>query len=349
MLRDQTRRALTAMALSGGVSIGGAEATAQDASGRGEEPSAGGGGGVARFFAEMDVQGRFGFSSSAGREPTFGFTTRFRRPYLFSALGDRNQVAFGPMVSVRANSADQDDENSVLLAAPLTITRSRGARRVPLAGLEESPEAPLVNAFVVTAGPELEVNKGFSRGNFAPDAELGFGLPTFGGENQAVEAWPYVGVEVGMGLGGGEANTSGGSSGMDAAESVARVKAGVDARYRLSFAGDRLHEIVFDLEFVYRRLYAVEPLGTWIATERRLAGENGPPAGGRDEEAIVIVRTLQRSVGKGPRRYLNAAVRFAFTENWELVVSYARGALPPLFVEVDKVEAGFGIRLGDRF
>ena len=49
------------------------------------------------------------------------------------------------------------------------------------------------------------------------------------------------------------------------------------------------------------------------------------------------MRTLERGIGKGPRRYLNAAVRFAFTENWEFVLSYARGELPPLFVEVDKV------------
>ena len=34
-------------------------------------------------------------------------------------------------------------------------------------------------------------------------------------------------------------------------------------------------------------------------------------------------------------------MRFPFTENWSFVISYTRGELPPRFVAVDKVEAGF--------
>lgn len=307
------------------------------AAGAGQEEegaSADRGGRVARFFAGIDLQGRFGFSSSAGREPTFALTTRFRRPYLFSALGDRNQISFGPMVSLRANSADQDDENSVIVSAPIVITRSRGPLRVPLAGPEESPEEPLVNAFVLNTGPRLEADKSFRRGNLVADGELGFGLVVFGGENRDLDAWPYVGLETGAVLArrdpAGSVPTSS-EPPMKAAESIARVKVGVDARYRFGFEGDGLHEIVFDAEFVYRQLYANEPFGKWE-----------PREGMREPELVSCRR-------KGRRLYLNAAVRFAFTENWEFVLSYARGELPPLFVEVAKVEAGFGIRLGDRF
>ncbi|MCY4508616.1 MAG: hypothetical protein OXG35_16915 [Acidobacteria bacterium] len=300
-----------------------------DAEKKEEDASQDSGGRLARFLSEIDLQGRFSFSSSAGREPTFALTARFRRPYLFSALGDRNQISFGPLVALRANSSDQDDENSVIVSAPVVITRSRGPLRVPLVGPEESPKEPLVSAFVLNAGPRLEVDKSFGRGNLIADGELGFGLVVFGGKNQDLNAWPYVGLETGARLAGRDDTSGAEHVRSDPAESIAvptledtiaRLKAGVDARYRLSFEGDRLHEIVFDLEFVYRQLYAMEPRGRWVTS--------------REE---------------GRRLYVNAAIRFAFTENWEFVVSYARGELPPLFVEVSKVEAGFGIRLGDRF
>ena len=202
----------------------------QLASARRQNASQARGGGLRGFFAGLDLQGRFGFSSSAGRDPTFALTTRFRRPYLFSAAGERNQIAFGPEATLRANSSDQDDENSIVVSVPLTITHSRGPIVVPLTGPEVSPNEPLVNAFVLNVGPRLEVDKGFGSGNFVPDGEFGLGLAIFGGESQALDAWPYVGVEAGMGLIGGQDTSGVGSVSFDAPESIVRVKAGVDAR-----------------------------------------------------------------------------------------------------------------------
>ena len=291
------------------------------ASGRRQEPREGRGNWLGRFLAGLDLQGRFGFSSSAGRDATFALTTRFRRRYLFAATGERNQISFGPEVALRANSSDQDDENSIDVSAPLTITHTRGPTAVDLVGPEVSPQAPLVNAFVLNVGPALEIDKGFGRANFVPDGELGVGLTTFGGGNQDLEVWPYVGLEAGMGLTGGEDGGGVvGNVGVDAAESIARAKTGVDARYRLRLGGGWLREIVLEAEFVYRQLYTVEPLGRWVARRRKLSQESGQPG---EAEDMVVVWTLERGAGKGSRRYLNAAVRFGFTENWEFVVSYA--------------------------
>ena len=314
------------------------------------DPPGGGGSRLAGFFSGVDVHVKFGFANSAGADATFGLTTRLRRPFLFSAFGERNQVAVGPRAELRANSLDQDDEDSIVLSVPITYTRTLGDLVVPLTGPAESPEAPWVNAVVFDVGPALEVDKSFGSGNLISDAELGFGLATLGGEHHGLDARPFVGFEAGMGLASGDGRGGMRSGvGSHAAESVRRVKAGIAARYGVEFNGNYLHEIVFDLKFVYRQLYTVEPIGRWVQTERTLNPEDGEMVARETAEDRVVVRTLQGDIGRGSRRYLDAAVRFAFTENWEFVLSYVRGELPPRFVGVDKVEAGFAFRLGDGY
>ena len=54
---------------------------------------------------------------------------------------------------------------------------------------------------------------------------------------------------------------------------------------------------------------------------RRRGGER---VAGHTAEDKVVVRTLEEDIGRGVRRYLEAAVRFAFTENWEFVISYTK-------------------------
>ena len=198
-------------------------------------------------------------------------------------------------------------------------------------------------------GPRWEVERRFQSGNLLSDGELVLGLPAVGGEDSVLYMRPYVGFEAGMGLAGGD-NDGGVAShvGLHGAEWVRRMKAGISARYSVELRRSYLYGIVFDLEFVYRRLYAAEPIARWIATRRTLSREDGEVAAGVEgTEDSVIVRTLHGDIARGSRRYLEAALRFAFSENWEFVVSYVRGELPPRFVSVDKVEAGFGFRFGD--
>ena len=320
-------------------------------SGRRQDPGAGGGNRIGHFFRGVDVHGKFVFANSAGTDPTFGLATRFRRPFLFSAFGDRNQLSLGPEAELRANSSDQDDEDSIVLSVPITYTRTRGELVVPVSGPAESPEAPFVNAWVFDMGPAVEVDKSFGSGNLVADGELSLGLAVQGGGNHVLDVRPYGGFEAGIGLVGGDSSEGVGSGvGVRAAESVRRVKAGIAARYVVELRTNYLHEIVVDLKFVYRQLYAMEPIGRWVSTERTLSAEDGEMvAGGHTAEDKVVVRTLQEDIGLGARRYLEAAVRFAFTENWEFVISYTRGELPPRFVAVDKVEAGFAFRLGSGY
>ena len=150
-------------------------------SGRRQDPGAGGGNRVGRFFRGVDVHGKFVFANSAGTDPTFGLATRFRRPFLFSAFGDRNQLSLGPEAELRANSSDQDDEDSIVLSVPITYTRTRGELVVPVSGPAESPEAPFVNAWVFDMGPAVEVDKSFGSGNLVADGELSLGLAVQGG------------------------------------------------------------------------------------------------------------------------------------------------------------------------
>ena len=111
--------------------------------------------GVGRFFRGVDIRGRFVFANSAGTDPTFGLKARFRRPYLFAEFGERNQLSLGPEAELRANSSEQDDEDSIILSVPITYTRSRGPLEVPFEEPDESPEVPLVDAFVLNVGPTL--------------------------------------------------------------------------------------------------------------------------------------------------------------------------------------------------
>ena len=321
-----------------------------------DEPTAEGGGGGGRlggFFSDFHVRAQFGFTSSAETPPTFAVSTRFRRPFLFAAIGKRNQFSVGPDAHLIANSSDQDDEDSIVLSAPITYTRTRAQLRAPITMEEEEAadlmEAPVVDAVVLKMGPTLEVDRGFESRNFVADGELSLGLTTGGGKRHAWNARPFVGFEAGRDMAsGGSPGGTGSGGGLQGGGTIGRVKAGVDARWRVETNGDYLREIAFALEFVQRQLYAVEPVGEWVVEERALSPEDGRTAGdeGSTEER-VLVRRLEVDERRGSRRYLKASMRLAFTENWGFAVSYVRGGLPPRFVGVAKVEAGFELRLGN--
>lgn len=323
----------------------------------GPEPRRDGGSRLRDFFGNnFYIRAKFGFTSSAETPPTFAVNTRFQRPFLFAGIGRRNQFAFGPEAHLIASSSDQDDEDSIVLAAPITYTRSRGSREQFVAPItaegEEAAdlvEPTVVNSVVLKLGPALEVDSGFDRRNFVSDGELSLGLTTRGGRRHAWDARPFVGFEAGRDVASGEgAGRTGSGVGLQSGGTIGRIRAGVDARLRVEADGDFLQEIAFELEFVHRQLYTVEPVAEWVVEERTLSSEDGHTAGeeGGTEER-VLVRRLEVDEGRGSRRYLRAGIRLAFTENWGFGLSYVRGGLPPRFVGVAKVEAGFELRLGN--
>ena len=283
---------------------------------------------IASILQNVDIHTGFMFAYSRGVDPTFGLTTRFQRPFLFSAFGVRNQVAVGPRASLRTNSADQDDEDSVILSVPVEFRRFRG----PLL-LQEGPEAPLVNTLVFDVGPTLEAEKSFGNRNLVSDGRLTFLFSTLGSMDATFDLQSYVGFEVGR--------TFGGTAERRLDDTISRVKAGVIAQARFQVGAPHLQEIVLDFDYVYRRLYTEESMSRWVPVPR------GTMVNG--EVGDVLRRELQAVAGGNYRRYVNAAIRFAFGPNWEVVGSYVNGELPPRFISVDKFQAGFAFRFGDSF
>ena len=293
---------------------------------------------LARFINDLDVYTGFMFTNSAGTDATFGLVTRFQRPYLFAAFGPRNQVSIGPRASLTTNSWDQDDENSLLLSAPVEFRRFRGPL-IPRPGAE----APLINTIVFDIGPTLESEKRFRNHNLVSDGQLAFQFSTLGRANlngilagYALDIRPHVGFEAGRSLGSPIAQR------VDT--SILRLKAGVTVGFRLEFQKPQLQAIVFDVDYVYRQLYADETFGWWATTTH--PPEMHTPVAGVATDPRFVRRELFIRTGKQPRRYLNAALRFVFSRYWEVFASYVRGALPPRFVRVNKMQAGFAFRFG---
>ena len=293
---------------------------------------------LANFIRDLNVYTGFMFTSSARTDPTFGLVTRFRRPYRFAALGPRNQVSIGPRASLITNSSDQDDENSLLLSAPVTFRRFRG----PLSP-RPGAEAPLFNTVVFDIGPTLESERSFRNRNLVSDAQLTLHFSTLGRADlkgalsgYALDVRPHMGFEAGRSLGS--------SSRERVAKSIARLKAGVTGQFRLEFERPQLRAIVFDVDYVYRRLYTDEAFGSWFTTPE--SPETGMTGDGVATNIRFVRRELLTGTGQHPRRYLNVAIRFVFSRYWEIFASYIRGELPPSFVRVDKTQAGFAFRLG---
>lgn len=299
---------------------------------------------LANFIRDLDVYTGFMFTNSSGTDPTFGLVTRFQRPYRFAAFG-ANQVSVGPRASLTTNSSDQDDENSLLLSVPVEFRHFPG----PLVPeLELGARAPLVNTLVFDVGPTLESERSFRSRNLVSNGRLALQFSTMGRADlkgplsgYAVDVRPHIGFEAGR--------TLGGSIGQRTDESIRRLKAGLAGQLRLEFERPQLRAIVLDVDFVYRQPYTDETFGWWATirppTDARTRDEDGAP-GARIASSTLFTRTMFTGTGRHPRRYLNATVRFVFSRYWELFASYVRGELPPRFVRVDKMQAGFAFRLG---
>ena len=293
---------------------------------------------LATFVRGLNVYTGFMFTSSARTEPTFGLVTRFRRPYRFAAFSSRNQVSIGPRASLITNSSDQDDENSLLLSAPVTFRRFRG----PLSP-RPGAKAPLINTVVVDIAPTLESERSFRNRNLVSDVQLTLHFSTLGKaalkgalSGYALDVRPHMGFEAGRSLGS--------PSRERVAKSIARLKAGVTGQFRIEFERPQFQAVVFDVDYVYRRLYTNETFGWWETPTDSL--ESRTIRCGVATDTRSVRRELCTLTGQHPRRYLNMAIRFVFSRYWEIFASYVRGELPPSFVRVDKTQAGFAFRLG---
>ena len=293
---------------------------------------------LARFISDLDVYTGFMFTNSAGTDATFGLVTRFQRPYLFAAFGPRNQASIGPRASLTTNSSDQDDENSLLLSAPVEFRRFRGPL-IPQPGAK----APLINTIVFDIGPTLESEKRFRNHNLVSDGQLTFQFSTLGRADlhgivagYALDVRPHVGFEAGRSLRSPIAQRVG--------TSILRLKAGLTVGFRLEFEKPQLQAIVFDVDYVYRQLYADETFGRWATITH--PPEMQTPLNRVATDAKFVRRELFLRTGQQPRHYLNGALRFVFSRYWEVFASYVRGELPPRFVRANKMQAGFAFRFG---
>ena len=208
------------------------------------------------FINNVDIHTGFMFTNSQGTDPTFSLVTRFQRPVLFSAFGERNQIAVGPRAELRTNSSEQDDENSIIVSFPIEFRRFLG----PLL-LEDTPATPLVNTIIFDVGPTLEAQNNFGNRNLVADGKLTFQFSTLGGRNYTFDARPFVGLETGR-------HPAAGSS-------IARLKIGIAGQFRILFAKAHLHEIVFEADYVYRHLYTEEPMSRIDVTSRELIKVTG--------------------------------------------------------------------------
>ena len=294
---------------------------------------------LANFLSDLDVYTGFMFTNTAGTDPTFGLDARFQRPFLFAAFGQRIQISIGPRATLRTNSLDQDDENSILLSAPVEIRSFRG----PLT-LRDRAEAPLINTIAFAIGPTLEAEKSFRNRNLVSDGQLSFWFSTLGASGlsgtlsgYAFDVRPYFGFETGRNVGSRLADST--------TDSIGRLKAGFSFKFQLEFDQPHLHAIVFDVDYVYRRLYTEETAGRWRSTGAHAVAPSATVEGTAREQSAAS-RTLYIRADANSRNYAHAALRFVFSRYWEVFASYARGGLPPRFISVDKFQAGFAFRLG---
>ncbi len=308
-------------------------------------PAAGRAGSLLNY---TDVYTGLTFVNSQGADATFGLVTNFRQPFPIVRIAERNELSFGPRVEFRTNSSDQDDENSLLFSLPLQFTHYRS---LPVFGSRTGSRAEMVTAdrpwlyaVVLDVGPTFESEKTFSDGNLVVNGQLDLRTRTAGAAGRsgvlsgyAVDFLPYVGFEAGRNLANQVVALDDGS--------IGRLKVGLAGQLRVELRGPHLDQVVFDVNYVYRRLYTEEALGT-----RVLAREtSGQDMGGTFviDRGVASRTTL---VGQGgSRSYLNAAIRLVFGPHWEFFASYANGELPPRFVSVDKFQAGFAFRFNSSY
>ena len=153
-------------------------------------------------IGNADIYTGFTFTDSKGAPSTFGVIAHIRRPFWLSGLGSRNEVLIGPRLTLRTNSSDQDDENSILLSAPLGVPAllgpARGANRT---------ETPLVHVITFDVGPTIEAEKDFGNKNLVTDGQFNIWFSTQGATGRrgvrsgyAVDVRPYFGFEAGRNL-----------------------------------------------------------------------------------------------------------------------------------------------------
>ena len=260
-----------------------------------------------------------------------------------SGLGSRNAISVGPRAKLRINSSDQDDENSILLSGPFEFRHYYGA-------LEERTGAttPLVESIALVGGPTIESDRNFDNTNLVADGQFNVNFPTLGKANRrgtfsgyAIDIQPYGGVEVGKNLENRIATLDG--------RSIFRLKVGFAGQVRLNFKKTRRYKIVFDVEYVHRRLYAEEALSRSVTIPLpvgTLTPVEGEPL---KIDAGFLSRMSIDTINKGPRSYLHVAIRYAFDPNWEFFASYVNGELPPRFVSVHKFQAGFAYRFKSQY
>ena len=288
------------------------------------------------FLNYTDVYTGLTFVNSQGTDATFGLVTNFRQPFPIVRIGERNELSLGPRVEFRTNSSDQDDENSLLFSVPLELTHYRslpvfGSRAGSVAEVVTAAR-PWLYAVELDVGPTFESEKTFSDGNLVANGQLDFRTRTAGTAGRrgllsgyAVDFLPYVGFEAGRNLANQVAALDGGS--------IGRLKVGLAGQLRLELAGSHLDQVVFDVDYVYRRLYTEEAMGASVVEAELATAASG--------SSVVRYR--------GSRRYLNAAVRLVFGPHWEFYASYANGELPPRFVSVNKFQAGFAVRFNSSY
>ncbi len=309
-------------------------------------PAAGRSGSLLNY---TDVYTGLTFVNSQGADATFGLVTNFRQPFPIVRIGERNELSVGPQVAFRTNSSDQDDENSLLFSVPLQLTHYRS---LPVFGSRPGSRAEVVTAdrpwlyaLVLDVGPTFESEKTFSDGNLVANGQLDFRTRTVGTAGRsgvlsgyAVDLLPYVGFEAGRNLANQVAALDDGS--------IGRLKLGFAGLLRVELGGPHLDQVVFDVDYVYRRLYTEEALGTRAPIERETSGQSMGNTFVIDRG--VASRTTLVGQG-GSRSYLNAAIRLVFGPHWEFFASYANGELPPRFVSVDKFQAGFAFRFNSPY
>ena len=270
---------------------------------------------LGNFTGYADIYTGFTFTQSQGadstgttRRSTFGVIARFQRFSQLTGFGSPNQLSAGPRVLVRTNSSDQDDEDSLLLSFPFAFTRHRGV---------DQP-TPLIRSIAFDLGPTFESEKTFQNRNLLADGQLSFRFSTRAPAGHATDLRPYIGFDVGQRIWRGPDETP-----ESIPSAIRRLKGGLSGRVALEFSRPYLDKIVFDAEYVYRRLFS--------------------------DELLLNTRKSIDDVGRVSRSYLNVAVRLAFNPQWELFTVYANGELPPTFVSVHKIQAGLAFRLNAQY
>jgi hypothetical protein len=279
--------------------------------------------GGADIYAAVNYT-RNAITSPSSPANVYGIDATLQHPFWLAALSGSNDfLYFAPKFSIKDYSKEQDNENTMSVAAPLKLWAI--TRRLE----------PVIESIIMGAAPTYEADVLQHNKNIVADLTLTplfVDQPVGNGKVARLRFYPFAGMELGHTLHNDLPQLDGAG--------VERFKTGASAELKFFVKRSMLDSITVSGSYTYRYLFHPEiyreaqtvqtPAGVLTTS----TGQQIPlPAGTLTEQVFITSNAA-------PRRYLDLSLNAAMTSNFSAKLEYSRGELPPAFQRVDKLQAG---------